>query len=74
MAENGFGTIGAAERTATCIVWTGSNEEDEGIARTTKIHEWQWTNVTRFVRIIRTNIRQIIRTDIRLGNWPLFVL
>ena len=34
----------------------------------------QWTNVTRFVRIICTNIRQIIRTDIRLGNWPLFVL
>ena len=22
----------------------------------------------------RTNIRQIIRTDIRWGNWPLFVL
>ena len=36
-------------------------------------HNAQWTNVTRFVRIIRTNIRQIIRTDIRLGNWPLFV-
>ena len=34
----------------------------------------QWTNITRFVRIICKNIRQIIRTDIRLGNWPLFVL
>ena len=34
----------------------------------------QWPNVYCFVRTLRTYIRQIIRTDIRWGNWPLFVL
>ena len=34
----------------------------------------QWPNVTCFVRTLRTNIRQIIRTDILWGNWILFVI
>ena len=41
---------------------------------TASASRWQWPNEYSFVRTLRTYIRQIIRTDVRLGNCPLFVL